>query len=206
MNFLPPAEVKPGQEYTGPVENLYPCFDGKELVYRFCVFTSQNIQKVYISVDGQKVWAPVLPSLNITNGQQYQGFKETKDIILLLCGCMAQEESVCNLIKEKYKDRTPEETISIIKQFFNNRGFTIRESYRPSNINTHSFGIELYYKDYYITSSNGKGMTKEFALASGMGELYERFHNNPYNPAEIGEKVAALYGDCIFDIFITIII
>lgn len=79
MNFLPPAEVKPGQEYTGPVENLYPCFDGKELVYRFCVFTSQNIQKVYISVDGQKVWAPVLPSLNITNGQQYQGFKETKD-------------------------------------------------------------------------------------------------------------------------------
>lgn len=74
---LPPAEVKIGQEYTGPVSNLYKCYDGDEIVYRYAVYTDKKISKSYINVERKNVWAPVLPSINISKAKM-QGFVETE--------------------------------------------------------------------------------------------------------------------------------
>lgn len=75
-----------------------------------------------------------------------------------------------------YKDRKPEETVQIIKDFFNDRGFRIEElNLKETNCGTWGCELTLYYNNIAVGSSNGKGMTKEFAQASGHAELYERF-------------------------------
>ena len=77
-----------------------------------------------------------------------------------------------------YKDRNPEETIKIIKDFFSNRGLTIQEIlFQRSEANTYSARIEIYYKNLLIVASNGKGLTPELCWASAYAESYERFCN-----------------------------
>lgn len=81
-------------------------------------------------------------------------------------------------IKNKYKDRNPQETINIIKNFFLTKGFIIEEQ---------EFGnpmpdiwwcrVVLKYNNIEIQGANGKGTTKLFATASGYAELYERYCN-----------------------------
>lgn len=83
----------------------------------------------------------------------------------------------------KYKERTPEETIAIIKNFFLSKpNFTIREAMceKKDNIDLWSCGLELYYNNNLILTSNGKGVNKNYAFASGYGELYERFCNKTF--------------------------
>lgn len=82
MNILAPAEVEPGQEYTGPLSNLYECYDGEEKVYRYCVFTNKNVAKAYINIEGKNVWAPVLPSLSITKSKM-QGYASTDETLYI---------------------------------------------------------------------------------------------------------------------------
>lgn len=77
----------------------------------------------------------------------------------------------------KYKARTPEDTISIIKNFFEERGYTLTEVTFQTEAGTWTVHIELFDKGFYILQSNGKGMTKLFSLASGYAELYERYCN-----------------------------
>lgn len=77
----------------------------------------------------------------------------------------------------KYKARTPEDTISIIKNFFEGRGYTLTEVTFQTEAGTWTVHIELFDKGFYILQSNGKGMTKLFSLASGYAELYERYCN-----------------------------
>lgn len=96
----------------------------------------------------------------------------------------------------KYKDREPLETVQIIKDFFYNRGYTIKEIIKQREESlTWYVGIELYYKDNMVQAANGKGLTKDFALASGHAELYERYcnkiayANNPF----IGNKVLDIH-------------
>lgn len=81
--------------------------------------------------------------------------------------------------QNKYKERSPEETITIIKNFFNKKGFVVREAFnqKKDNIDIWSCGLELYYNNNLILRSNGKGMSQTYSLASGYGELYERFCN-----------------------------
>ena len=81
-----------------------------------------------------------------------------------------------------YKDRAPEETIQIIKDFFNNINLTTKVSLNiKSEGETYSTGIDLYFNNFKILSSNGKGISEKYALASGYAELYERFCANIYN-------------------------
>lgn len=75
----------------------------------------------------------------------------------------------------KYKNREPKETITIIKTFFNNYGYTIQEEISQSEGSTWSSVIKLFFNNNFLYSTNGKGITKEYCLASGYGELYERF-------------------------------
>lgn len=81
-------------------------------------------------------------------------------------------------LENKYKDKTPEETILNIKNFFFNKGFVVEEKIIKNPVpNIWWCRIILKYKDKEIQGANGKGTTKLFALASGHAELYERYCN-----------------------------
>lgn len=77
----------------------------------------------------------------------------------------------------KSKDRLPEETIAILKKFFNERNFSIEIEELSSEIGSYSCEIRLKFKNIFLMHSNGKGTTPEYSLASGLAELYERFCN-----------------------------
>ena len=78
----------------------------------------------------------------------------------------------------KYKDRTPEETIEIIKSFFYRNKLEIKVvENRKTEIGTYSCHVELYKGHNLVLGTNGKGMTEIYSLASGYAELYERFCN-----------------------------
>lgn len=79
--------------------------------------------------------------------------------------------------ENKYKDRTPEETCAIIKDFFISRGYTIDIFPLKSDIELYSYHILLKKNGFIVLFSNGKGMTDAYAEASGLAELYERFCN-----------------------------
>ena len=85
-----------------------------------------------------------------------------------------------------YKEREPEQTVEIIKNFFNKNGLDIKlVNLQQSEAGTWFCQLHLFNKEIFIGKSNGKGVSKEYALASGYAELYERFCNsfftsNPY--------------------------
>lgn len=81
-------------------------------------------------------------------------------------------------INKKFKDRSPEETVKIIDDFFYNRKYKVEIiEQSQSEAGTFSFGLVLYKNGKKILHSSGKGMSEMFALASGYAELYERFCN-----------------------------
>ena len=80
----------------------------------------------------------------------------------------------------KYKDRTPEETIQILKNFFTSKNFQLKlVSNIKSEAGTWSCRWEIYYNNIFILGQNGKGINETYSLASGLAELYERFCNIP---------------------------
>ena len=86
----------------------------------------------------------------------------------------------------KYKDRDPKATVEIIQNFFINRNFETKIEFLTENeCSAWTCVIGLYIGNIKITSQNGKGTSKDFCLASGYAELYERFcsrlglYNNP---------------------------
>ena len=80
-----------------------------------------------------------------------------------------------------YKERKPEETVQLIKNFFESHNLTLKLSdVNESEAGTWYCRLDLFQDDYRIGGGNGKGMTKEYALASGYSEIYERFCNGMY--------------------------
>jgi ribosomal protein S12 methylthiotransferase accessory factor YcaO len=79
----------------------------------------------------------------------------------------------------KVKDRTPKETIKIISDFFENKKLKLiyNTYYREESL-TWFVRVYLYYNDIVISASNGKGTSEDFAIASGLGEMYERYCNH----------------------------
>ena len=79
-------------------------------------------------------------------------------------------------ILNKYKDRSPEETISIIQQFFSNLGLqVVEEAVQNSECGSWGCLLKVFIDDKCILAQNGKGTSKIFAIASGYAELFERF-------------------------------
>lgn len=78
----------------------------------------------------------------------------------------------------KVKDRSPEETITIITDFFKTKKLKLEyySCYREESL-TWFVRVYLFYKNEIIATSNGKGMSENFAIASGLGEMYERYCN-----------------------------
>ena len=78
----------------------------------------------------------------------------------------------------KYKDRNPEDTINLIKEFFNKNGYEIKiEDDRQSEAGTWFCHVLLLKNSYLILAANGKGINELYSQASGLSELYERFCN-----------------------------
>lgn len=78
----------------------------------------------------------------------------------------------------KYKERSPEETIKIIKQFFNDKGYITKIF---NNIKSESgswhCAVELFKNDKLILTTYGKGVNDIYSQASGYAELFETFCN-----------------------------
>lgn len=78
----------------------------------------------------------------------------------------------------KFKERSPEDTIQVIKDFFTERGCTYKiTASEQSEADTWWAGLEIYFNDILVGKSNGKGATELFSLASAFAESYERFCN-----------------------------
>lgn len=86
-------------------------------------------------------------------------------------------------IIKKYKDVSPEQTVENVKNFFKKKGFIIEEEFLK-NPTQYAWWcrVNLKFNNVDILGTNGKGTTKEFALASGYGELYERYCNFIHQP------------------------
>ena len=80
-----------------------------------------------------------------------------------------------NLQERRYKEVIPEETIKRLKNLLNELGIEVEEKWsEKSSVGTYSLRIAIKETDI---GQNGKGMTKEFAMASAYAEFFERFQN-----------------------------
>ncbi len=76
----------------------------------------------------------------------------------------------------KHKDRTPEDTVNKIKSILETAGIDTKVFWSPDE-------YEGAYSNHVsipnaLIGTNGKGTTREFALASGYAEFMERLQNN----------------------------
>ena len=82
------------------------------------------------------------------------------------------------LQNRRYKEVSPEKTVEKLKGLLTKLGIEVEEKWiDASSVGTYSFRICV--KDTNI-GQNGKGMTKEFAMASGYAEFFERFQNGMF--------------------------
>ncbi|GAA0178671.1 hypothetical protein SH2C18_16830 [Clostridium sediminicola] len=83
-----------------------------------------------------------------------------------------------HLIDREYKDETPLNTINNIRKILSDIGLlTIESNWKNSANGFYSVSVSI---EGTSISSNGKGTTAEFALASAYGELMERLQNMAY--------------------------
>lgn len=78
----------------------------------------------------------------------------------------------------KYKERLPEETVEVIKNFFDSLGSDFRLELRAEKDMKVGFfwhRLFLYYKDMLVVDTTGKGATRNLSMASAYAEMYERF-------------------------------
>lgn len=80
-----------------------------------------------------------------------------------------------NLQERRYKEVTPEKTVERIKKILDKIGIEVEEIWnKQSSVGTYSLRVCVKGTDI---GQNGKGMTKEFAMASGYAEFLERLQN-----------------------------
>lgn len=79
------------------------------------------------------------------------------------------------LQERRYKDAKPEDTVVKAKKILDDLGLELEEKWTDkSSVDTYSLRICIKGSD---VGQNGKGMTKEFAMASGYAEFLERLQN-----------------------------
>ena len=85
-------------------------------------------------------------------------------------GAKAMDNHV--LIDAQFKDSSPMQTVNRIRGILAENGIEIRELWRDTCVPyCHALSIEVVGTNFSV---NGKGLSKEFALASAYGELMER--------------------------------
>ncbi|BDC94609.1 hypothetical protein [Treponema bryantii] len=83
MNKYVPADIQPGQFYTGPESMLYEWFDGKEKIYRVGTLSRQNVNNIQIMIDRKRVTAPVVSNNSLERAGKMQGMRETNDTLYI---------------------------------------------------------------------------------------------------------------------------
>ena len=79
------------------------------------------------------------------------------------------------LQERRYKEVAPEDTVKKLKGLLKKLGIEVEETWsEESSVGTYS--LRICIKGTNI-GQNGKGMTKEFAMASAYAEFFERFQN-----------------------------
>ena len=79
------------------------------------------------------------------------------------------------LRQRRYKDAEPAETVKKLKNLLKELGIDVEEKWsKESSVGTFSLRICIKGTDI---GQNGKGMTREFAMASGYAEFFERMQN-----------------------------
>ena len=82
------------------------------------------------------------------------------------------------LQERRYKEVLPEKTVEKLKGLLKQLGIEVEEKWiDASSVGTYS--LRVCIKGTNI-GQNGKGMTKEFAMASGYAEFFERFQNGMF--------------------------
>ena len=82
------------------------------------------------------------------------------------------------LQERRYKEVTPEETVKRLKELLKKIGIEVVETWSDeSSVGTYSLRVAIKGTDI---GQNGKGMTKEFAMASAYAEFFERFQNGVF--------------------------
>ena len=83
-----------------------------------------------------------------------------------------------DLQERRYKEVTPEETVRKLKEILQKIGIDVEEKWsKESSVGTYSLRVAIKGTDI---GQNGKGMTKEFAMASSYAEFFERFQNGVF--------------------------
>ena len=83
-----------------------------------------------------------------------------------------------DLQERRYKEVTPEETVKRLKELLKKIGIEVIEKWSDeSSVGTYSLRVAIKGTDI---GQNGKGMTKEFAMASAYAEFFERFQNGVF--------------------------
>lgn len=87
---------------------------------------------------------------------------------------------------KKFKEKEPKETIRIIKNILKNLGIEVEEKWVPeSTVKTYSVRVNIKGTQF---GTNGKGVNKEFALASAYGEFMERLQNKALGLPMLNKK------------------
>lgn len=81
-------------------------------------------------------------------------------------------------IDEKFKDNEPKKTVENICNILSSLGISVKEVWHDSGVNN-CYSLTVH-ADSGIPSSNGKGVTKDFARASAYGEFIERLQGGIY--------------------------
>ena len=82
------------------------------------------------------------------------------------------------LQNRRYKEVTPEATVKKLKGILEKLGIEVEEKWsNESSVGTYSLRVCIKGTDI---GQNGKGMTKEFAMASGYAEFFERLQNGMF--------------------------
>ena len=78
-----------------------------------------------------------------------------------------------------FKECLPENTVSIIKSTLKSLGIDVKEQWvDKSKVDTYSLRVSVAGTKI---GANGKGLSKEYAMASAYAEFMERFQNNLLN-------------------------
>lgn len=72
-----------------------------------------------------------------------------------------------------FKERDPVSTIKLCKRLLEEIGFNIEEIEDDTGVSVYSSHVSIFYRGKYITTTHGKGNTRELSLASAYGEMME---------------------------------
>lgn len=99
--------------------------------------------------------------------------------------------------ERKFKEKAPLDTIEQIKSFFNSLNIETKEEWAAENeIGTYSLRLSL--KGAPGIGANGKGMTREYALASAYAEFMERLQNMRMSPISMLVRIRERNGGFFF--------